>query len=120
MWGNKLSLDNVQSVANSQTSEAATIAPTLRFEYFDATKHQPMVRPDILPLLVKAAEETEWEKKKRFAWSIVENRLLNESARVQALKLIHQIQVDEEIRESLEVKVRELEAKLAEVLMSEA
>jgi hypothetical protein len=121
-WGNKISSNVVSNSKDATTSEELTMPaiPTIRFQPFDATKHEPMVRPDILPLLVKAAEETEWEKKKRVAWTIADNRLLNESARVQALKLIHQIQVDEDIRETLEVKVRELEAKLAEFLMSEA
>jgi len=84
-WGDSLTAEAVQ--------EESRIVPTFSF---DATKYTPAVNTDYLQQLEESAvnqktqDELEAERKEKLLWSIAENRLLNESSRVQALRLLQQ------------------------------
>jgi hypothetical protein len=98
-----------------QVADNASGVPT--FTPFDATTVTPMIREDVLAGLAIEAEKTqqqlEEEKKERLLWGIAENKLLNESSRVQALRLLHEIQMTKNGMAGLLARIAELEAKLS-------
>src|SRR5581483_462240 len=113
MWTN-----NSAAIAIPEAQVSATAAPVLVFKPFDATQYEPMVKPvpsiPTIDALVTQSEKTiEVEREedradiKRNFRSILNNRLLNESARVKAGSELAKIHDNEEIAE-LRAEVKRL------------
>ena len=116
-WSNN---SNVLTIAEDATTSEANHAPvpTISPFPFDATKHIPAVNDSYLEALEESAlnqktqEQLEQEKKERLLWSIAENRLLSETARVSALRLLHEIQLFKSGTAELMTRIADLESKL--------
>jgi hypothetical protein len=111
-WGSTLAAQE-EATAEAVTPEAL---PTNRL-FFDATLYEP-ANEEYLEALEESAQnqktqaEVEAEKKEALLWSIAENRLLSETARVSALRLLHEIQLWKTGESELWARIQELEAKL--------
>jgi|SRR5579859_2981071 len=111
-WSNSI------SALEEATAEvvAPEALPTNRL-FFDATLYEP-ANEEYLEALEESAQnqktraEIEAEKKEALLWSIAENKLLSETARVSALRLLHEIQLWKTGESELWVRIQELEAKL--------
>lgn len=82
---------------------------------FDANTVQPMFMKyeTSLEELAKTPAEKEAERKEHLLWSIAENRMLSESARVQALRLLHEIQLYKNGEAEILLRIQELESRLS-------
>lgn len=120
-WSNN---SNVLTIAEDATTPEANHAPvpTISPFPFDARMHIPAVKDipvvdevrlaELAQNAEKTTEQLEQEKKEKLLWSIAENRLLSETARVSALRLLHEIQVFRSGTAELLDRIQQLEAKL--------
>jgi hypothetical protein len=106
------------AVIEEATADAVEVVPTVKPLFFDATLYEPASKEEYLQELEQSAtvqktqDEIEAERKEKLLWSIAESRFASESARVQALRLLHEIQLFKTGVSEIIERIAQLEAQL--------
>lgn len=114
-WGSSLTAG---TIAEDATTSTANHAPVPTIFPFDATQYAPAANTEYFEALEQSAvnhktkDEIEAERKEALLWDIASNRLVSETARVSALRLLHEIQLFKSGTAELMARIADLESKL--------